>query len=587
MKTITVFFAVDDNYVKLLRIALSSMIDNASKKYKYDVCILHTTLSKESKKYIKNSVRAKNLKISFHNVTANMELLSKKLNVRDYYTLTTYYRLILPKTFVGISKAIYLDSDIVVRGDISKLYEYHLGDNYVGAVPDASVQIFDEFITYAEKALKVPHEKYFNAGVLLMNLKKMRKIKFEKRVEDLVKKVSYKVAQDQDLLNVICKDHVLFLPNEWNTMPLGEKKENPLLIHYNLILKPWKQDDIMYEDIFWSMAGKYGVAEDLLAFKNSITEENKAMEREGIEKVKAMCLYEAKRRSYYNQGLKALKESEDEDDNSREAVLARIKAYELAGTFDKDVEIDPPSRTLQPGDVDYLRKRLISKIKTREVIKKSTKFFNQLIDEGKIVIDGYENAKSLKSYKTGAVITCNHFNPFDSIPLHKAVSKYAPKKKLWKVIREGNYTFPGLYGQFMRNYYGLPLSSNNLVMREMMQATNTVLKRGDFVLVYAEQSMWWNYRKPKPLKPGAFKFAVTANVPVIPTFITMRDTDKKDENGYPIQAYTLHVLEPIYPDPELSVSENITNMKAANEKAWKECYERVYGIPLEYLNEKK
>ena len=583
MKTITIFYAVDDNYINLLKIALSSMIDNASKNYKYHVCILHTRLSNESRKIIR-SIKRKNLLITFHNVTASMELLSKRINVRDYYTLTTYYRLILPKTFWTIDKALYLDCDIVVRGDISKLYEIDLGDNLVGAVPDASVQIFDEFITYVEKALEIPHEHYFNAGVLLMNLKAMRKINFEKKVENLVQKISFKVAQDQDLLNVICKDRVVYLDDSWNTMPLGEKKDNPQLIHYNLILKPWKQDEVMYEDIFWANAGKYDVAEQLLDFKKSIPEERKIAERQGIEGVKALCLYEVKRKKYYRDGIKVLSE---EEKTEREQILEKIKLYEKEGKFDLDVENDPPFKNLEPGDVDYLRKRFISRFKTYFVKRRADRYFDGLIKKGVIVIDDYENTEIIKHMKSGAVITCNHFSPFDSIPLHKIVKKYAPRKKLWKVIREGNFTFPGMYGTFIRNYYSLPLAQNNIVMKQMINATNTVLKKGDFVLIYAEQSMWWNYRKPKPLKPGAFKFAAQANVPVIPTFITMRDTDQKDKDGYPIQAYTLHILEPIYPDPTLSVSENVNNMKAANEKAWKDCYERVYKTKLTYTTVKK
>ena len=99
--------------------------------------------------------------------------------------------------------------------------------------------------------------------------------------------------------------------------------------------------------------------------------------------------------------------------------------------------------------------------------------------------------------------------------------------------------------------------------------------------------MWWNYRKPKPLKMGAFRFAANNNVPVIPTFITMRDTEKFDAEGYPIQAYTLHILEPIYPDPELSVIENQKKMAEENFKVWKEVYEEAYGIPLTYTTVKK
>ena len=99
--------------------------------------------------------------------------------------------------------------------------------------------------------------------------------------------------------------------------------------------------------------------------------------------------------------------------------------------------------------------------------------------------------------------------------------------------------------------------------------------------------MWWNYRKPKPLKQGAFIFASKNNVPVIPTFITMRDTDKLDKDGSYIQAYTLHFLKPIYPDEDLSQQENVNYMKELNEQRCKEIYEQVYGVPLEYLPEEK
>ena len=89
------------------------------------------------------------------------------------------------------------------------------------------------------------------------------------------------------------------------------------------------------------------------------------------------------------------------------------------------------------------------------------------------------------------------------------------------------------------------------------------------------------------LKDGAFRFACKNNVPVLPTFTTMRDTDKLDNEGYPIQAYTLHILSPIYPSKNLSMKENIAMMKKKNEEAWKEVYERVYGIPLTYLSKEK
>ena len=270
----------------------------------------------------------------------------------------------------------------------------------------------------------------------------------------------------------------------------------------------------------------------------------------------------------------------------RKQILEKIVQYEKEGKFDVDVEDDPPYKPIEPHGLDFLHKKLRNKFKSWLANWYSFRFFNHRIKKGDIVIDGYTGLENLKRLRSGGVITANHFSPFDSIPIHKVVKKYT-KKNLFKIIREGNYSFPGLYGFFMRNCNSIPLASNIEVMKVTLNAVDTVLRRGDLLLVYAEQSMWWNYRKPKPLKIGAFRFAAKNNVPVIPTFITMRDTDKLDAEGYPIQAYTLHILEPIYPDPSKNIKENSDMLKAENERMWKELYEKVYGIPLTYITEKK
>ena len=217
----------------------------------------------------------------------------------------------------------------------------------------------------------------------------------------------------------------------------------------------------------------------------------------------------------------------------------------------------------------------------------SNYYFKHQIKKGHILIDGDEGIENLKSVKSGAIITANHFSPFDSIPIHLAVKKYARGKKLFKIIREGNYTMPGLFGFFLRNCNTMPLATNPIVMKDFNKSLEVVLAKRNFVLIYPEQSMWWNYRKPKPLKKGAFIFAAKNNVPVIPTFITMRDTDKIDENGSYIQAYTLHILQPIYPDKTLTLQENIDNMLKLNEVLVKDLYEKVYKEKLTYLPEEK
>lgn len=196
-------------------------------------------------------------------------------------------------------------------------------------------------------------------------------------------------------------------------------------------------------------------------------------------------------------------------------------------------------------------------------------------------IRGIENFRDLEC---GAVITCNHFNAYDSFAMQIAYeSSEQMHRTFWRVIREGNYTaFPGFYGFLMRNCYTLPLSSSAKTMRKFISATNTLLREGNFVLFYPEQSMWWNYRKPKPLKDGAYYFAARNNVPVLPCFITMKDTQIVGEDGFPVQEYTIHIGKPIYPDETLDHSENVSSLMAENARVWQQIYEDEYGIPLVY-----
>mgnify|MGYP004695473429 FL=1 len=269
----------------------------------------------------------------------------------------------------------------------------------------------------------------------------------------------------------------------------------------------------------------------------------------------------------------------------RKEVLKRIGEYERKGWFDKDVENDPPAPELRPEDVDYLGKKLSSKIKTAIANKMGRKFFEKMIKDGAVVIDGMEGEENLAVLKkTGAVISCNHFGIPDNYILYHCIQKSLKKKRLYKVIREGNYTgFPGLFGFLFRNCNTLPLSSNRRTMMNFMSAADTLLKRGEAVLIYPEQGMWWNYRKPRPFKIGAFKIAVRAGVPVLPAFVTMKDDETKlDEHNYPLQHYTLHIMPPVYADASLNEKQAAEKMRQDTFALYKAKYEEVYGVPLAY-----
>lgn len=266
----------------------------------------------------------------------------------------------------------------------------------------------------------------------------------------------------------------------------------------------------------------------------------------------------------------------------RLAILEKIARYEREGRFDEDVENDPPSRVLLPDEIEYVRKGFWGNCRRIAAFTGAYLFYGLLRIKKEIVVRPTQGLEHLKGIPGGAVITCNHFHPMDSFIMQRVFDKSGHKKRLYRVIREGNYTsFPGFYGFLMRNCNTLPLSSDMRTMKKFLRAVPEVLEAGNCLLIYPEQSMWWNYRKPKPLKPGAFDMAVKNRVPVIPCFITMEDTDRLDADGFPVQAYTPHLGAPIWPDETLSKREARENLRFRTEAFCREVYEEAYGEKLE------
>lgn len=267
----------------------------------------------------------------------------------------------------------------------------------------------------------------------------------------------------------------------------------------------------------------------------------------------------------------------------RMIILERIKQYEREERWDEDVEDDLPTVPLLPKDVDYLNKKLKSRIATKIGNYLAIKYFESLIKKRQLIIKDIKGLDNVKAVPGGAILTCNHFSPSDNYVIYRAMKGILGKKWLYKIIKEGNFTnYPGFIGFLFRHCNTLPLSSNTDTMKKFLSSLKILLDRGEKVLIYPEQSMWWNYRKPRPLKDGAFNFAVSNNVPIIPVFITMEDSDVIGAEGFPVQEYTLHFLPAIYADEKLSKKQNIQQMKDKNFSMWKEVYENTYKISLKY-----
>lgn len=272
-RVIPVFLTISDDYAPYAACTIASLIKHSNTKKHYRVVILYDKISFKNYFRLRNLV-TKNCEIQFHKITHSLYLrtivnhCSKKTGAGDFFSSAVYYyRSFIARLYPMYNKAIYIDSDTILCDDIANLYYIDLGDNIVGAVVDKKVENVPEFRKYVEHALGVPHTEYVNSGVLLIDLKKMRKIRYLSKMVNMINTFDANlVAPDQDYLNVICRGKILHLDDVWNAQPNGNLKKAKL-VHYNLFKKPWQCDGVEGEDLFWDAAEKTGYYNDLLEAK--------------------------------------------------------------------------------------------------------------------------------------------------------------------------------------------------------------------------------------------------------------------------------------------------------------------------------
>lgn len=246
---IHIVLSIDDIYVQHLSSLMASILLNTNCKSNINFHILDGGISKKSKEKLLKLKYIKNFSIFFYDM-ARYDFSLFPLN-RENISIATYYRLliidILPKE---VDRIIYLDADMIVETDISKLWNVNLDNRLIASVKD-------EYSIKNSKRLRLSAiGKYFNAGVLLIDLNKLRKTNF---FDECVKcyKENRKIIklQDQDILNIIFDGKCKLLELNWNVnsrIYLGhydkpsysdteryDAAHNPYIIHYTGKLKPW------------------------------------------------------------------------------------------------------------------------------------------------------------------------------------------------------------------------------------------------------------------------------------------------------------------------------------------------------------
>lgn len=276
--SIPVVFAANNNFVPMLCTAIHSLMYNANPNFNYDIVVLESDIENKHKNILRKSlVKYNNVSLRFYNALSLIDGFD--LKAKNHITVETFFRFLIQKILLDYKKVIYLDCDLVIEEDISKLYSIDINQYYLAATldPDFIGQVNGadiKTLSYTKNKLnlKDPY-KYFQAGVLLLNIANMRKAyTLEEWLKFCLEDYKY---SDQDVLNIYCQGKVKYLDMNWNVLHDCSKyrvnyviklapnyiyqeymtaREKPFIIHFAGFLKPWMNPDEDFGERFWYYA---------------------------------------------------------------------------------------------------------------------------------------------------------------------------------------------------------------------------------------------------------------------------------------------------------------------------------------------
>ncbi len=267
---------------------------------------------------------------------------------------------------------------------------------------------------------------------------------------------------------------------------------------------------------------------------------------------------------------------------NRDKVINNIREAAQDRDFYRKVEVDDPDLTQQER-FDLISRHLGQKHTLGLLLwNLAARVITWILTKSQNIHTRIEGLDYIKGIQGGAIITSNHFSPLDNTVVRQTVIK-AFHERLYIVSQDTNLAMKGLIG-FLMNYSDIiPISPNVRYMNDYFgPAVKEMLEEGEKILIYPEQEMWFNYRKPRPPKRGAYYYAASNCVPVLSFFVEIKTLPKKEREDFYKTEFVMHVLPPIYPDPEKTVAQNSRAMMNIDYQQKKEAYEKAYGRPLTY-----
>ncbi len=268
--------------------------------------------------------------------------------------------------------------------------------------------------------------------------------------------------------------------------------------------------------------------------------------------------------------------------NNRKAVVVNIKRSVLKHEFHKKAELHDPVLSLQESE------ELIQRFWHNKK-KLPYRLLNKVIDGLFCVITpiiGYNSQISEHStlkHVSKAIVTCNHYNQLDILPVKKLAMKY--HRRLYFVVKDTNLVMHFPIGLLVRNADSIPVNGSlHYLGEELLNHFKQSLKHNAWILIYSEQELWFNYRKPRPLKKGAYYYAAKLQVPIISCFAEIQDRQSSElfHRSFHKTKIILHVLPTIYPNPHLSIKEDTLRMRDLDYRQKVRAYEKAYHCKLNY-----
>lgn len=287
---VPVAFAADNAYVPMLTTTIYSMLKNASSQYLYDIVILERAISQDNKDILRAFFsQFENVSIRFFDAASIIDRY-KLTTSNSHISVETYYRFLVQELLPFYKKVLYLDSDLIIQGDVAELFEFDLKGCVLAAAHDLDFlgnlnsQDGNRF-KYAKKKLGMSNPyAYFQAGVLVLNIPELRRLHSTGEWLEIASDPNY-IYNDQDVLNAECEGRVLYLDYAWNVMidcagriaKIFSKapachyeaflcsRSHEKIVHYAGFEKPWTTVGCDRGELYWQYARDTPFYERLLA----------------------------------------------------------------------------------------------------------------------------------------------------------------------------------------------------------------------------------------------------------------------------------------------------------------------------------